>query len=146
MILGRGVWVAAGIISATSRIGRRAKRLLPGLVPCVQQRQALTARHRGVVVRGDPFHRGPVGGLPVPGVTQDHAILIEGVQFPLRSPVPGHEPHPERGPLGESYRPLAFFFGTVSAVRSADCFAARFAGFRAGFPAPIAFGRACRGW
>jgi hypothetical protein len=49
-------------------------------------------------------------------------------------------------PLKESYRLFPLDFGTALAVRLEGFLAARFAGFLADFPAPIAFGRACRGW
>jgi hypothetical protein len=43
--------------------------LVPSPVSLVQQRQALSARHRGPVVRRDALHLGAMGGFLVTRVT-----------------------------------------------------------------------------
>jgi hypothetical protein len=49
-------------------------------VTLVHQRQALPARHRSTIIRGDPFHFGPMSPFFVARITQNHAIIVEGVQ------------------------------------------------------------------
>src|SRR5262245_39925643 len=56
----------------------------------VQQPQALLARHRLTILRGDAFHFGPVCGLAVARIAEDHAVLVEGVQVALRPFVSRH--------------------------------------------------------
>src|SRR5262245_13696573 len=64
--------------------------LVPPPVGLVQERPALPAGDRGPVVGGDPLHLGPVGGLLVARVAQDHAVFIEGVEVPVLSLVSRH--------------------------------------------------------
>jgi hypothetical protein len=59
-------------------------------VAFVQQGQARSARYFGVVVRGDTFHFGPVGGFLVARVAQNHAVVVEGVEVTFASFVFGH--------------------------------------------------------
>jgi len=61
---------------------------LSSLVALIQQRQALPARYRGAIVRGDPFHFSPMRRFPVARVAQHHAIVVEGVQVAFLSSVP----------------------------------------------------------
>jgi hypothetical protein len=55
----------------------------------VQQRQALPAGHRGVIIGRNPFHFGPMRGFLVARVAQDHAVLVQGMQIALLSFIPG---------------------------------------------------------
>src|SRR2546425_782184 len=66
------------------------------LVALVLQRQALSARHRGAVLRGNAFHFGPVSRFLVARIAQYHAVLREGVLVTFLSAVPGQRPSPER--------------------------------------------------
>ena len=68
--------------------------LIPSPIAVMQQRQALPARHRGAIIGGDSFHCGPMCGFLVAGVTQNHAVLIQGVQVTSLSLVPGHRARP----------------------------------------------------
>ena len=74
--------------------GRVSLQVLPSSLTLVEQYQALPARHRRAIIRGDPLHLGPVRRLPVPTVAQYHPILIEGVPVALVSRVPGHRQIP----------------------------------------------------
>jgi hypothetical protein len=51
-----------------------------GMSPClVQERQALPARDRRAIFRGDAFHFGPMSRFLVARVAQDHTVFIERV-------------------------------------------------------------------
>ena len=65
----------------------------------VQQVDALAARYRGVIDSRDAFHVGPVGGFPVARVAQHHAVLVEGVEVALPSPVPELRSHLRNRPM-----------------------------------------------
>jgi len=67
---------------------------LPNLVTLVQQRQALPTRHRSLIICGNPFHFGPMGSFSVARITQDHAVVVEGVEIAFSSSVPGHRSRP----------------------------------------------------
>src|SRR5260370_37371111 len=69
---------------------------ISSLVALVQGRQALPACHLGAIIRANPFHFGPMSSFLVAGVTQNHAILVQSVEVPSLSVVPGHWPHPEK--------------------------------------------------
>jgi hypothetical protein len=60
------------------------------LVALMQQRETLPACYRGVIVRGDAFHFGPVGSLLVPRVAQDHSLVVKDVQVAPLSSIPWH--------------------------------------------------------
>jgi hypothetical protein len=68
--------------------------LTSSFVTLVKQRQALPARHSSTIISGDAFHFGPMRSFFVPRITQNHAVIIEGVQVAFLSFVPGHRPHP----------------------------------------------------
>jgi hypothetical protein len=63
---------------------------IPSFVALVQQRQALPAGHRGAVIRGDPFHFGPMSSFFVARIAQKHPVVIKAVQVTLPSSVSGH--------------------------------------------------------
>ena len=50
------------------------------LAKLVQQRQALSARHRLAIACGNSFHLSPMGGLFVARIAENHSRGIEGVQ------------------------------------------------------------------
>jgi hypothetical protein len=53
--------------------------LTSSFVTLVHQCQALPARHRSTIIRGDLFHFGPMSRFFVAGITQNHSIIVEGV-------------------------------------------------------------------
>ena len=90
---------AAGRAQETpaQRAGIEGKSLLliSRFIPPVQQCQALPARHRVAIVRGNAFHLRSMRRFPVARITQDHAMLVEGVQVAFLSFVSGHGLHPK---------------------------------------------------
>jgi hypothetical protein len=47
----------------------------------------LLASHAGEVCGGDAFDLGAMGGFAVAGITDQHAVLVEGVQVTLATVV-----------------------------------------------------------
>jgi len=88
-----GTWDA--FRTAAARSGhvhcRRITSALPRSIEPVQQRQALSARDRGAVDSGAPFHLRAVGGFLVARIAEDHPVLAEGVPVACMSGVAGHQ-------------------------------------------------------
>ena len=80
---------------------RSVPTLFSNLVALVEQRLAFSARHGGAIVSGDTLHLSPMCRLLVARITQDHAVLVKGVQVTFLPSVPGHWPHLEKRTLSQ---------------------------------------------
>jgi hypothetical protein len=56
----------------------------------MHNRKAFPAGHRHLIHRRDAFHLGPVSGLFVARIAEDHAIVVESVQIAFSAFVAGH--------------------------------------------------------
>src|SRR5579871_1759737 len=65
----------------------------------MKQCQAFPARHRGVILRGDPFHFRPMSRFLVARITQHHAVRVESVEVTLVSSISGHGPYSKIFPI-----------------------------------------------
>ena len=54
------------------------------------QLPALSTGDGVAIVLGNPLHLGPMCGLSISRIAQDHAVPVQRVQVPLRSSIPGH--------------------------------------------------------